>query len=205
VRLAGQHGFTIFEDDPYVELRFGGEPPPTMLSLDAGERVVYASSFSKTICPGVRVGYLIAPDPLVARIAALAMSAYIAPNMLAQAVVNEFCRSGALDRSVDMARRVLAERAATLCGALGQAIPEARFAEPQGGYYLWVELPEGTDGDAFYDAALQRGVQIVKGADFLVDGGGSAFRIAYSGVTRAQIEEGVRRLADAFRSLGAAA
>ncbi len=81
-------------------------------------------------------------------------------------------------------------------------LPEARFVEPQGGYFLWVEMPEGTDGDALFAAAAERGVQIVKGTDFLLEGGENAFRLAYSGVTVEQIEEGVARLADAVRSLG---
>jgi DNA-binding transcriptional MocR family regulator len=201
VALAGQHGFTIFEDDPYVLLRFSGETLPTMLSLDAAEKVVYASSFSKTVCPGIRVGYLVGPEKLIARIAKLATNTYISPNMVAQSIVNEFCRSGALDRSVETVKQALGERAATLTAALRRELPEARFVDPQGGYFLWVELPEGSDGEALFRAAADRGVQIVKGTDFLIEGGENAFRLAYSGVTVEQIDEGVTRLADAVHSL----
>ncbi|MCW2954506.1 MAG: putative transcriptional regulator, GntR family [Conexibacter sp.] len=202
VALAAQHGFTIFEDDPYVSLRFSGETLPTMLSLDGADKVVYASSFSKTVCPGIRVGYLVGPEKLIARIAKLATNTYISPNMVAQSIVNEFCRSGALDRSVETVKQALGERAAALTGALRRELPEARFVEPQGGYFLWVELPEGSDGEALFRAAADRGVQIVKGTDFLIEGGENAFRLAYSGVTVEQIDEGVKRLADAVRSLG---
>ncbi|MGB2711117.1 MAG: PLP-dependent aminotransferase family protein [Conexibacter sp.] len=202
VALAAQHGFTIFEDDPYVELRFGGAPLPTMLSLDAADRVVYASSFSKTVCPGIRVGYLVGPEKLIARIAKLATNTYISPNMVAQSIVHEFCQGGAFERSIETVKAALSERAGTLCTALRRELPEARFVDPQGGYFLWVELPEGTDGDALFQAAAERGVAIVKGTDFLIEGGENALRLAYSGVTVAQIEEGVARLAEAYRSLG---
>jgi DNA-binding transcriptional MocR family regulator len=203
--LAAEHGMAIFEDDPYVALRFSGEPLPTMLSLDGGGTVIYASSFSKTVCPGIRVGYLVGPEKLIARIVKLATNTYISPNMVAQSIVNEFVRAdggAAFERSVARVKAALSERAQTLCTALRRELPEARFVEPQGGYFLWVELPEDTDGDALFAAAAERGVQIVKGTDFLLEGGENAFRLAYSGVTVPQIEEGVARLADAVRSLG---
>ncbi|HZV72175.1 MAG TPA: PLP-dependent aminotransferase family protein [Conexibacter sp.] len=205
VALAAAHGMTIFEDDPYVELRFSGETLPTMLSLDTADRVVYASSFSKTVCPGIRVGYLVGPEKLIARITKLATNTYISPNMVAQSIVNEFCRGGGFERSIATVKAALSERADALCGALRRELPEARFVAPQGGYFLWVELPEGTDGDTLFAAAAERGVQIVKGTDFLLEGGENAFRLAYSGVTVPQIEEGVARLAEAVRSLGVAA
>ncbi len=205
VSLARQHGFTIFEDDPYVSLRFSGETLPTMLSLDTADKVVYASSFSKTVCPGIRVGYLVGPEKLITRIAKLATNTYISPNMVAQSIVNEFCRSGALDRSIATVKQALGERAQALTTALRRELPEARFVEPQGGYFLWVELPEGNDGEALFRAAADRGVQIVKGTDFLLEGGENALRIAYSGVTPEQIDEGVTRLADAVHSLGVSA
>jgi 2-aminoadipate transaminase len=202
VALAREHNFLIFEDDPYRELRFGGEPLPSMLSLDETDRVIFASSFSKTVCPGIRVGYLVGPEKLIARIAKLATNTYISPNMVAQSIVNEYCRSGAIERSIATVKAALAERAARLAEALRRELPEARFIEPQGGYFLWVELPEGTDGDALFTAAAERGVAIVKGTDFLLEGGENAFRLAYSGVTVDQIDEGVARLAEAVRSVG---
>lgn len=205
VALAAEHGMTIFEDDPYVELRFSGESLPTMLSLDTADRVVYASSFSKTVCPGIRVGYLVGPEKLISRITKLATNTYISPNMVAQSIVNEFCRGGSYERSIETVKAALSERAQVLSAALRRELPEARFVEPQGGYFLWVEMPEGTDGDALFAAAAERGVQIVKGTDFLLEGGENAFRLAYSGVTVAEIEDGVSRLAQAVRSLGVAA
>ena len=178
--LARRYGFTVFEDDPYVSLRFEGESLPTMLSM-APDVVVYASSFSKTVCPGIRVGYLVGPEELIAKVVRIATPTYISPNMVAEAIVNQFCRSGAVDRSIETVRAALRERAQTLCGALAEHLPDARFVPPQGGYFLWVDLPEGTD--------------------FVLEGGESSLRLAYSGVTPAEIEEGVKRLADAYREV----
>ena len=200
LKLAAAYGFVVFEDDPYVALRFSGESLPTMLSMDP-ERVVYASSFSKTICPGIRVGYLIGPPELIAGISQLATNNYISPDMVAQAIVYEFCASGAIDRSIETVKAALAERAETLTNALHRELAEAEFVTPEGGYFVWVTLPHGTDVHALFGAAAERGVSFVKGTDFLLEGGENTLRLAYSGVTPAQIDEGVARLAAAFRSL----
>jgi len=200
LELARAHEFTLFEDDPYVALRFEGSPLATMLSMDP-ERVVYASSFSKTACPGVRVGYLVGPAELIASIAKRATNTYISPSMLAQATVYQFCRSGALERSIETVKNALRERAQTLCAALTEKLPDARFVAPEGGYFLWIELPRGTDVDALFTAAAERGVQFVKGSDFVLEGAGNCLRLAYSGVTPEQIEEGVGRLAEAYEEV----
>jgi 2-aminoadipate transaminase len=200
LELAREHGFMVFEDDPYVELRFSGETLPTMLSMDP-ERVVYASSFSKTVCPGIRVGYLVGPTELIGAIAQLATNTYISPNMVAQSIVYEFCASGAIERSIETVKAALEQRAQTLANALHSELADAEFVIPQGGYFMWVTLPEGTDVHALYQAAADRGVAFVKGTDFLLEGGENTLRLAYSGVTPEQIETGVARLAEAYRSL----
>jgi 2-aminoadipate transaminase len=200
LELAAEHGFLVFEDDPYVALRFSGETLPTMLSMDPA-RVVYASSFSKTVCPGIRVGYLVGPVDLIREVAQLATNTYISPNMVAQSIVYEFCASGAIDRSIETVKAALAERAHTLAAALARELPEAAFVAPQGGYFMWVTLPEGADVDALFTAAADRGVAFVKGSDFMLEGGRNTLRLAYSGVTPEQIDAGVARLAEAYRSL----
>jgi len=203
LELASRHDFTIFEDDPYRHIRFSGEDIPTMLEMDEHDTVVYASSFSKTVCPGIRVGYLVGPRPLIAQIQKLATNTYISPNMVAQAIVYEFCVSGAIDSSIATVKAALADRVAKLDAALKAHLPEARYQLPEGGYFMWVELPQGTDVGALFTAANERGVAFVKGTDFLMEGGENTLRLAYSGVTADQIDEGIRRLADAYRSLAA--
>jgi 2-aminoadipate transaminase len=201
VELAGEFGFTIFEDDPYADIRFRGEQLPTMLSLDTGGRVVHASSFTKTVCPGVRVGYLVGPAPLIATIARRATNLYISAGQFAQSTVYQFCLSGGLDRSIQTVRTALAERAGLLAAGLREHIPGIRFIEPDGGYFLWVELPEEVAVDRLVPEAAARGVAVVKGSDFLLEGGHHALRLAYSGVTSEQVTEGVRRLAAAVRAV----
>jgi 2-aminoadipate transaminase len=198
--LAARHDFLVFEDDPYVALRFSGESMPTMLSMDP-ERVVYASSFSKTVCPGIRVGYLVGRPDVIEAIARLATGTYISPNMVAQSIVYEFCASGAIERSIETVRTALAKRALTLAEALRRELPEAEFVQPEGGYFMWVTLPPGTDVARLFKAAADLGVAFVKGTDFMLEGGENALRLAFSGVDEQQIEEGITRLAAAYRSL----
>jgi DNA-binding transcriptional MocR family regulator len=199
--LAREYGFTIFEDDPYADIRFRGEPLPSMLSLDEHGVVVHASSFTKTVCPGVRVGYLVGPAPLIAEIAKTATNLYISPGMVSQAIVHQFCVSGDIDRSIRTVCAALGERARVLAASLRERIPGVRFTEPDGGYFLWVELPEDVNVDKLLPAAAERGVAVVKGSDFLLDGGKHALRLAYSAVTVEEIDEGVRRLAEAVEAV----
>jgi 2-aminoadipate transaminase len=200
LELAREYDFIVFEDDPYVELRFAGPTLPTMLSLDEEDRVVYASSFSKTVCPGIRVGYLVGPAELIATIVRSATNTYISPNMVAQSIVNQFVRTGRIRGSIETVKAALRERAGRLAEALNRELPEARFVPTEGGYFMWVDLPDDVDVDAVFTAAGERGVAFVKGSDFLLEGGEHSLRLAYSGVTPEQIDEGVRRLAEAVRA-----
>jgi 2-aminoadipate transaminase len=203
--LAREFDFTLFEDDPYIAIRFEGEGMPTMLSQDDAGQVVYASSFSKTVCPGIRVGYLVGPQAVIKQLQAIATNTYISPNMVAQSIVNQFCRSGRMDSAIATVKGALRERRDTLVAALRRELPEASFSPPEGGYFMWVVLPEEVSVAELETAAAERGVIFVKGTDFLLDGGQNTLRLAYSGVTPAQIDEGVTRLAQAVRSLGVTA
>jgi DNA-binding transcriptional MocR family regulator len=200
LELAREFDFTLFEDDPYIAIRFEGEGLPTMLS-----QVVYASSFSKTVCPGIRVGYLVGPQAVIKQIQSIATNTYISPNMVAQSIVNQFVRSGRMDSAIATVKDALRERRDTLVAALRRELPEAEFSPPEGGYFMWVVLPEDVNVAELETAASERGVIFVKGTDFLLEGGENTLRLAYSGVTPAQIDEGVSRLAEAVRSLGVTA
>ena len=204
LELAERFDFVLFEDDPYVELRFEGQSPPTMLELDGAGRVVYASSFSKTVCPGIRVGYLVGPAERIATCRRMATETYISPSMVSQAIVAEFCRSGAIGRSIETVKHALRERRDVLCAALKRELPEARFVVPEGGYFLWVDLPDHVNVHDLETLAKERGLAFVKGTDFLLEGGDSSLRIAYSGVPTDQIEEAVTRLAAAYADLAGA-
>jgi 2-aminoadipate transaminase len=202
LELAREHGFVIFEDDPYIDVRFTGEPLPRMLDLDGGadsSSVVYASSFSKTVCPGIRVGYLVGPPAIIDRIRVRATNTYISPNMVAQATVHQFVTGDRYPAALDRVKTALAERVGALDAALREHLPRATFRRPEGGYFLWVSLPEGEGHDVarITTEAAARGVAIVPGTDFLLEGGENSFRLAYSAVQPGQVDEGVRRLAEA--------
>ena len=203
VELAAEHGFWIFEDDPYRELPFEGEALETMLSLDRAGRVIHASSFSKTVSPGVRVGYLAGPGEEIAKLAKRANETYISPNMLAEAVVLELCRSGGLDRNIEFVKGALRERRDALVEALRAQITEAEFVVPGGGYFLWLDLAEGTDTVALQAEAKGEGVAFVAGPDFMLDGGRNSLRLSFASVPPEQIPEGVARLARALESVRA--
>jgi DNA-binding transcriptional MocR family regulator len=205
VELAAEHGFWLFEDDPYRLIAFEPNELPTMLSLDGADRVIHASSFSKTVSPGVRVGYLAGPAEQIAALAKRGNEHYISPNMLAESIVLEMCRSGILGENVRFVNGALRERRDALVEALRQRMPEAEFVVPGGGYFLWVDLPEDTDTPAALEAAKAEGVSFIPGPDFMLDGGRSSLRFSFAGVPPEQIPEGVDRLARALERTGSAA
>ena len=204
VELAAEHEFTIFEDDPYRLIRFGGEVHPTMLSLDSNDRVIHASSFSKTVSPGVRVGYLAGPAEPIATLAKRGSEHYISPNMLAESVVLELCRSGALGENVEFVNGALRERRDALVEALRERIPEAEFVVPEGGYFLWLTLTDDVDTPTLLEAARDEGVAFVAGPDFMLEGGGSSLRLSFASVPVERIDEGIARIARALETVRAA-
>jgi 2-aminoadipate transaminase len=204
VELAAEHGFTLFEDDPYREVGFAGDPMPTMHTLDRADRVIYASSFSKTVSPGVRVGYLTGPVEAIAALSKRANETYISPNMLAESIVWELCRSGGLAENTETVKRALRERRDTLVEALREHLPEAEFVVPEGGYFLWLTLNDDVDASALLSAAAEERVAFVPGADFMLEGGENSLRFSFASVPPGQIPEGVTRIARALERVRAA-
>ena len=182
------HGFTIFEDDPYVTLRFAGESLPTMFSIAPATPSSTPPRSQRRSVPGSGSATSSGPRPDRAdrqdRHQHLHLAEHGRPGDR-QPVLPLGRASTA--RSPPCAS-ALRERAQTLCDALSEQLPDARFVAPEGGYFLWVDLPDGTDVAALFDAAAARGVQFVKGTDFVLEGGESSLRLAYSGVTPAEIE-----------------
>jgi DNA-binding transcriptional MocR family regulator len=125
--------------------------------------------------------------------------------MVAQSIVNQFCRSGRMDGAIETVKNALRDRRDAVVSALEEHIPEARFTPPEGGYFMWVELPDEVKVSELETAAQERGVVFVKGTDFLLEGGENTLRLAYSGVTPDEVHEGIKRLAEAMASLGTAA
>jgi DNA-binding transcriptional MocR family regulator len=197
VELARAHDLLVLEDDPYGLVRFEGDAPPTLFELDGGDRVAYSSSFSKTVAPGIRVGYLILPEGLAAALESIAVSTYISPGFLSQATVWEFIRRGSFEPNLERVRKLLCLRRDAMLGALERDFPgEAAWSRPEGGYFLWLDLP--VEAGELLARATDAGVTFVNGADFFVPGGGGerSARLAYSFVSPDEIEEGVGRLAE---------
>ena len=203
VQLAADRGFALFEDDPYRLICFEKPRGKTMLEMDTADRVIHASSFSKSVSPGVRVGYLVGPAEQIATLAKRANETYISPNMLAESVVMELCRSGGLDENLKVVNAALRERRDALVEALRQHLPEAEFVVPEGGYFLWLDLNDDVDSKALLAEAKEEGVTFVAGPDFMMEGGTSSLRLSFAPVPADEVEEGVRRLARALERLRA--
>jgi len=199
VELAQDHDLLVLEDDPYGLVRYEGEPPPTLFELDGGERIAYSSSFSKTIAPGVRVGYLVLPAELEADLEAIAVSTYITPVLLGQATVHEFLSRGYLEPNLERVRRLLGARRDAMLAALDRELgAEAAWSRPEGGYFVWLDLPRGVSAAELLPHAADAGVTFVPGTDFYPrgEGGAGSARLAFSFVSPDEIDEGVSRLAE---------
>jgi len=197
VELSAEHDLHVLEDDPYGLVRYVGEPVPSIHSLEGGERVTFTSSFSKTVAPGLRVGWFVVPEAMRADYDDRAVSTYISPPLLPQAIVHELFARGAFEPNLERIRGILgAQRDAMLSSLEGELAGRAAWSTPEGGYFVWLDLEEGTDASALLERATDAGVTFVRGADFFADGGGvDAARLAFSYEPPERIAEGVRLLA----------
>src|SRR4051794_83549 len=194
VELAREHDLLVLEDDPYGLVRFEGEPLPSLLELSGGD-TAYSSSFSKTIAPGIRVGWFVFPEQLAREIEATATGTYITPVLLGQATVHEFVSRGLFEPNLERVRGLIGKRRDAMLAALDRELPNVRTTRPEGGYFLWVEL-QGVDAGEFLPRAEAAGVTFVKGTDF--GGDPATLRLAYSFVSVDEIAEGVGKLAAAL-------
>ena len=198
IELCRAHGVEVLEDDPYGLVRYEGTPPPSLHELDGGENVTFTSSFSKTVAPGLRVGWFVVPEAMRAAYDDRAVSTYITPPLLPQAIVHELFARGSFEPNLERVRGILREQRDAMLAALEAELSgRATWSRPQGGYFLWVDLPDGTDAGELLVRATEAGVTFVKGADFFPggDGGRSAARLAFSYEAPERITEGVRILA----------
>jgi 2-aminoadipate transaminase len=196
VELAQARGFTIYEDDPYRLVRYSGEPLPSMYELAAGQNVIFSTSYSKTCAPGLRVGYMILPKELVKPVEAHAAATYIGPPSLTQAMVLEFIERGLFEQNLPRVCEQLKQRRDAMLETLEETFPRsASWSRPDGGYFLWVDLPPGVAAAPLAERALEAGVQLVKGSDFFASGGGEeSVRLAFSFPSVAEVREGISRL-----------
>jgi len=194
VELAREHDVLVLEDDPYGLVRYEGEPLPSLLELSGGH-TAYSSSFSKTIAPGIRVGWFVLPEKLAREIELTATGTYITPVLLGQATVHEFVSRGLFEPNLERVRGLLRARRDAMLDAIDVELPNVRTTRPEGGYFLWAELG-GVDAGEVLARAEERGVTFVKGTDF--GGANDTLRLAFSFVSVDEIADGVGRLAAAL-------
>jgi len=195
--LARDHGLDVLEDDPYGLVRFEGESPSWLHSMEGGEHVTFTSSFSKTVAPGLRVGWFVVPEAMRAAYDDRAVSTYISPPLLPQAIVHEVHERGQFQPNLERISGILRAQRDAMLGALERELGgRATWSRPEGGYFLWLDLGGGVDTGALLTRATDAGVTFVRGADFFAgDGGGSAARLAFSYEPPDRVDEGVRLLA----------
>jgi len=197
-----QHDYVIIEDDYDPETQYAGKPSPALKAIDAGGRVIYLSSLSKLLSPGLRLGYIVAPEVVIERLRLLRrLMIRQAPgnNQLAAAL---FIEQGHYDRLLQRTRAELGRRAAVLVAALRKHLPQMQFAPPQGGSSLWLRLPDGVDPHLLNQEALRRGVVFDPSGPFFAEQSRQSYiRIGYSSIAEALIDPGIGELAGAVRSI----
>jgi len=208
VKLAAQYRLPIVEDDPYGELYYEGARPPILAAIDAemhGElrHVVYLSTFSKLLAPGLRVGWVASPKELLGKFVHAKQGLDLHTGSLSQAVAYEVCRDGLLDRHIPTIRATYHARRDAMLQALDTLMPkDVTWTRPNGGLFLWLTLPEQIDADALLERSLEQKVAFVPGESFHANGGGTnTMRLNFSHSTAERIAEGVGRLARSVREL----
>ena len=197
VALAREHDFLIVEDSPYRELRYSGEPVPTIYSL-APERTLYLGSFSKVFAPGFRLGWILGAPELLDQIYVCKQALDLCPPVFDQYIAAEFMGSGALDANLQKSIALYRAKRDKMLALLGQYMPAGvSWTHPEGGLFLFLTLPEGFDTVALYDRALSAGVAYVAGSFFYPDGSHrNTMRINFSFLDASRMEAGVKLLAE---------
>jgi len=196
--LAAEYDLAVLEDDAYGELWYDGEPEPPLAALDGGERVLRVGTFSKTIAPGLRLGWVIGPEQGVAAVDTLAAGG---SNTFTRSVTGWYCDAGHFEAALPTLRETYERRRDRMLDSLAAEMPAgATWTEPGGGFFIWVELPDGVDADAMLEDALDDGVAYLPGSLFYAgEGPSNRLRLSFSFATPGEIETGVARLADTVR------
>ena len=205
VELAARYGFLIVEDAPYRLLRYRGREEPTLYQL-APERTLHMSSFTKLIAPGVRTGFMIGEPAIIGKLAKVAEDTYISPGYVAQAIAWEWCRRGLLPPQIERLKKLYAPRLDACLAGLDRYMPEAKATKPDGGFFISLTLPEGVSTTAVRAQAAARGLNLADGLAFFPEGGGERFlRLPFCALSPAEIDDGVRRLAESVKETQSAA
>jgi 2-aminoadipate transaminase len=197
-RQAEAQGFWVVEDAPYRALRYRGSDVPTLRELTP-ERTLHISSFSKTLSPGMRIGYVVLPAELAPRFRKWSEDTYIHPVLPTEGIVNEYCRRGLLERNIARLKALYSPRLEAILTALRNHLAGATWIEPEGGFFVSATLPADVDGHAVWADAKRFGLVLTDGRGFFPDGAGANFvRLPFCALTPEEIAEGVLRLAQAM-------
>jgi 2-aminoadipate transaminase len=201
VELARRREMLVVEDNPYGLLRFDGEPLPPLYQLDGGDFVIYVGTFSKILSPGIRLGWAVAPPPVMEKIVLGKQASDLCTSTLTQYFVREYFAEGRWREYVESLCKIYRRRRDAMVGALRSHFPaEATWTEPDGGLFIWATLPDYIDTGDLLARALRDDVAFVPGQAAYVDGrGGSSMRLNFSGVDETEIEEGIRRIGKVIR------
>ena len=201
VSLASEYDIPIVEDDPYSELRYGGEQLSPLMLLDH-ENVIYLNTFSKTLSPGMRLGWIVAPAEVITKLVQLKQGTDLHTSGFNQMIAYEIAQSGFLEGHVKHLREVYRQRRDVMLQALEEFFPpDAAWTNPQGGMFLWITMPAGIDCRELLNAAVQENVAFVPGNSFFPDpeSGRRHMRLNFSNATPERIKEGIRRLSVVVR------
>lgn len=195
LQIASEYGVLVIEDNPYGLLYFDSPPPDALRSIDS-DGVVYLGTFSKTLAPGVRVGWALAPPSIREKLVLANEAAVLSPSSFTQLIVSEYLESADWKGQIATFRGVYQERRDALLWALEEHLPHLSWTVPDGGFYVWLTLPENLDSKAMLPRAVEGLVAYTPGTGFYADGGGgNNIRLSFSYPTPEFIHEGIRRLA----------
>lgn len=202
IKIAKKYKALIIEDLPYRQVRFEGKSSPTLYKLDNDGNVISLFSFSKTMVPGFRLGYILAHKDIIAKLVILKQTTDLCTGAFQQLVAAEFMSRGLFKAHITKVCKVYKAKRDVMLAALEKYMPEGvTWTTPQGGLFLWLRMPENIDGDAMLPRALENKVAYVIGSAFHCDGGGkNTMRLNFSYPTHEQINEGIRRLADVIKN-----
>lgn len=200
-RITAKYGVIVIEDDPYSRIRFSGESLPPIKSFDMRGNIIYLTSFSKTVAPGIRVGLVAADENIIRKLAVGKQASDVHTTNLSQAIVDRYLRGNYMEDNLKKVRPIYKEKKDYMIECIEKYFPSSiKHTDPDGGLFIWCELPEGIDAAALLPDAINKNVAYVAGRDFFADGSGSnTFRLNYSNASREQIEKGIKALGELFR------
>jgi len=202
LELAQKYNVFILEDDPYVELRFTGVPEPEIKSLDTDGHVIYCSSFSKILSPGMRLGYLCAHKEIINKVTVLKQVSDSHTNIFSQMLASRFMERYDLDAHIKKIKDLYRSRCSLMLYCINQCFPDCvKHTIPEGGMFIWATLPEGYDSRIIARKALEHKIAIVSGSTFMADQNqiSNAFRMNFSTPSDEDIVEGIKRLGDMLK------